>query len=61
MQAYRGTGGYFKKKLEYIYLLIACFIKQELDNLETKPTELKSATMKPKNHQQNPVVKLEFL
>ena len=79
MQAYRGMGGLSKKQKKtnpYISLIIV-FIKQELDNFETKPTEIKLMTMKTKNHRQkmisgnlqlyvqnfelHPVVKFEFL
>ena len=54
MQAYRWMGVLSKKQKKsnpYISLILI-FIKQELDNFETKPTELKLTTMKPKSHRQ---------
>ena len=52
MQSYRGRGGLSKKNPNSLNFIIPTFIKQELDNLKTKSTALKSKTMKPKNHEQ---------
>ena len=52
-----GKGRTLRKNTKPYIFKIPVFIKQELDNLETQPTALKSTTMKTKNHQQNYLIK----
>ena len=53
MQVYNATGVYFKKNSNPYFYLLPVFIKQELDYLEIKLTELKSAKSAAEIHQQS--------